>query len=89
VSVVSPGLVKVEARRKVIQHLEGGIVSEIGKPPQEIFAEFEGQVHLNPRQLAGDVKAVVSEVDQAALLARLADIVTDGADEILMRKRLA
>ena len=28
-AVVAPGQVKVEARRKVIQHLEGGIVSEI------------------------------------------------------------
>ena len=32
------------------------LVNILGKPPQEIFAEFEGQVHLNPRQLAGDVK---------------------------------
>ncbi|WP_295888950.1 biotin/lipoyl-binding protein [uncultured Thiohalocapsa sp.] len=28
-AVVTPGQVKVEARRKVVQHLEGGIVSEI------------------------------------------------------------
>ncbi len=28
----------------------------LGKPPQEIFDEFEGRVHLNWRELAGDVK---------------------------------
>jgi len=32
------------------------LVNILGKSPQEIFAEFEGQVVLNPRQLAGDVK---------------------------------
>ncbi|KAA6187678.1 2-oxoglutarate dehydrogenase E1 component [Thiohalocapsa marina] len=32
------------------------LVNILGKPPQEIFAEFEGKVPLNPRQLAGDVK---------------------------------
>jgi 2-oxoglutarate dehydrogenase E1 component len=28
----------------------------LGKPPQEIFAEFEGRAHVTGRQLAGDVK---------------------------------
>jgi 2-oxoglutarate dehydrogenase E1 component len=28
----------------------------LGKPPQDIFDEFEGRVHLNWRQQAGDVK---------------------------------
>ncbi|TVQ87987.1 MAG: 2-oxoglutarate dehydrogenase E1 component [Chromatiaceae bacterium] len=32
------------------------LVNVLGKAPQEIFAEFEGRVTLNPRQLAGDVK---------------------------------
>jgi len=32
------------------------LVNILGKAPQEIFAEFEGHVVLNPRQLAGDVK---------------------------------
>ncbi len=32
------------------------LVNILGKPPQEIFAEFEGEVRLSPRQLAGDVK---------------------------------
>ncbi len=32
------------------------LVNVLGKPPQEIFAEFEGKAPLNPRQLAGDVK---------------------------------
>ncbi|MFP4280014.1 MAG: 2-oxoglutarate dehydrogenase E1 component [Halochromatium sp.] len=32
------------------------LVNILGKPPQEIFAEFEGKIHLSPRQLAGDVK---------------------------------
>ncbi|MCF7989022.1 MAG: 2-oxoglutarate dehydrogenase E1 component [Thiohalocapsa sp.] len=32
------------------------LVNMMGKAPQEIFAEFEGKVPLNPRQLAGDVK---------------------------------
>jgi 2-oxoglutarate dehydrogenase E1 component len=32
------------------------LVNILGKAPQEIFAEFEGKVPLNPRQLAGDVK---------------------------------
>ncbi len=32
------------------------LVNTLGKPPQEIFAEFEGKVRLSPRQLAGDVK---------------------------------
>jgi 2-oxoglutarate dehydrogenase E1 component len=32
------------------------LVNVLGKPPQEIFAEFEGKVPLNPNQLAGDVK---------------------------------
>jgi 2-oxoglutarate dehydrogenase E1 component len=32
------------------------LVNILGKPPQEIFAEFEGKAPLNPRQLAGDVK---------------------------------
>jgi 2-oxoglutarate dehydrogenase E1 component len=32
------------------------LVNILGKAPQEIFAEFEGQVPLNPRQMAGDVK---------------------------------
>jgi 2-oxoglutarate dehydrogenase E1 component len=32
------------------------LVNILGKPPQEIFAEFEGKAPMNPRQLAGDVK---------------------------------
>ena len=32
------------------------LVNILGKPPQEIFAEFEGKLPLNPGQLAGDVK---------------------------------
>ncbi len=28
----------------------------LGKPPQEIFDEFEGRVEVNPERLAGDVK---------------------------------
>jgi 2-oxoglutarate dehydrogenase E1 component len=32
------------------------LVNILGKPPQEIFAEFEGQAPMNPRQMAGDVK---------------------------------
>ena len=32
------------------------LVNIFGKPPQEIFDEFEGRVHLNARQQAGDVK---------------------------------
>jgi 2-oxoglutarate dehydrogenase E1 component len=32
------------------------LVNILGKPPQEIFAEFEGQVPMHPRKLAGDVK---------------------------------
>lgn len=32
------------------------LTNVLGKPPQEIFDEFEGRVEVNPERLAGDVK---------------------------------
>ncbi|MGB5830850.1 MAG: 2-oxoglutarate dehydrogenase E1 component [Thiohalocapsa sp.] len=51
------------------------LVNILGKPPQEIFAEFEGKVPLNPRQLSGDVKyhmGFSSDVDSPGGIVHLA-----------------
>lgn len=81
-AVVSSGTVSVESSRKVIQHLEGGIISEIVAREGDIVEVGAVLIRLDPTQALGnylvlDARHTVLKATEARLLAE-----STGADEI-------
>ncbi len=78
IAVVAPGTVSVESDRKTIQHLEGGIVSQIlGKEAQTVEAG-DALVVLDPLQSQGNV--AVLEGRQAFYAASQARLLAESID---------
>jgi membrane fusion protein, epimerase transport system len=82
-AVVSPGLVKVEARRKVIQHLEGGIVSEILVRDGQLVDAGEILVKLSDIEPKAQLRIVRLQLLAGLALGARLKAERDGADEIL------
>lgn len=76
--VVAQGVVSVESSRKTIQHLEGGIVSEIMVQEGDRVVEGQELVALQPTQALGNVAVLRNR--QAFLLATEARLVAESLD---------
>ena len=80
--VVAQGVIMVEDNRKVVQHFEGGMVSEILVREGQSVAEGEQLVKLSPLQASSSVETVRTQLDSAlALEASLASEL-DGRDRV-------
>ncbi len=81
-AVIATGTVKVFSNRKKVQHLEGGIVSEILVSDGDQVDQGEVLVRLDATRAIADRRRVQTQYDQArAAVARLI-AERDGADEI-------
>ena len=61
-AAVAPGVVKVDSYRKTLQHLEGGIVSEILVHEGDAVAQGQPLVRLDDADAEADLKAVGGQI---------------------------
>ena len=66
--VVAQGVVMIEDSRKVVQHLEGGMVSEISVREGQSVVEGQLLVNLSPLQASSGLETVRSQLDGALAL---------------------
>ena len=66
--VVAQGIIMIEDNRKVVQHFEGGMVSEILVREGQSVAEGELLVRLSPLQAGSSVDMVRTQLDSALAL---------------------
>ncbi len=93
-AVVAPGTISLDGNRKVVQHLEGGIVEEILVAEAEIVEEGQPVLRLNSVEARSNLQVLsyrfdLSRISEARLLAErgLDDIIT--LPEDLQRDDLA
>ncbi len=67
-AVVAQGVVMVEDSRKVVQHLEGGIVQEVLVKEGQVVDEGELLVRLSPVQAGSNLDTVRNQLDGALAL---------------------
>lgn len=67
-AVVAQGVVMVEDSRKVVQHLEGGIVREVLVREGQVVKEGELLVRLSPVQAGSNLDTVRTQLDGALAL---------------------
>ncbi|MQW86403.1 HlyD family type I secretion periplasmic adaptor subunit [Sinorhizobium saheli] len=60
--IVAPGVVSIEGNRKTIQHLEGGIISEIVVKEGDIVNPGDVLVKLAPTQAAGNYRVLSTKL---------------------------
>jgi epimerase transport system membrane fusion protein len=87
-AVVAHGQVKVEARTKVIQHLEGGIVTEIDVKDGDLVAAGQLLVRLNDVEAKAQLRIVRLQYLAARALEARLKAERDGADAIAFPKEL-
>jgi HlyD family type I secretion membrane fusion protein len=80
--VVAQGIIMVEDNRKVVQHFEGGMVSEILVREGQSVAEGEQLVRLAPLQAGSSVEMVRSQLDSALALEASLAAELDGRDSV-------
>jgi HlyD family type I secretion membrane fusion protein len=66
--VVAQGIVMIEDSRKVVQHFEGGIVSEILVKEGQLVAEGELVAKLSPVQAGSNLDTIRNQLDSALAL---------------------
>lgn len=66
--VVAQGIVMIEDSRKVVQHFEGGIVSQILVKEGQLVAEGELVAKLSPVQAGSNLDTVRNQLDSALAL---------------------
>ena len=76
-AVIAPGKVTVESNRKTVQHLEGGIVSEILVRPGDRVRPGQVLLRLDDTIDRANQKAVMSQLDE--LMARRARLLAESA----------
>lgn len=81
-AIVAPGQVKVEARRKVVQHLEGGIVAEIGVEDGDRVEAGTLLMRLSDVSPAAQLRIVRLQLYSAQALAARLEAERDGAEKI-------
>jgi HlyD family type I secretion membrane fusion protein len=74
-AAIAPGQIEVESRRKVIQHLEGGIIKEILVKEAEWVQEGQVLFRLEPIQARASVDMLRKQLD--AVLAREARLLAE------------
>jgi HlyD family type I secretion membrane fusion protein len=77
-AVVAPGVVAVESKRRVIQHLEGGIVAEIAAHDGQLVKEGDLLLRIDDTQSGArrsqlDARRIAAGVERARLEAELAE----------------
>ncbi|MCC0035247.1 MAG: HlyD family type I secretion periplasmic adaptor subunit [Hoeflea sp.] len=87
-AVVAGGIVSVETNRKTIQHLEGGIISQIKVREGDVVEAGEELIELEPTQALGNFTVVktrlrVLQATEARLIAESTD-----ADEVVFPEAL-
>ena len=80
--VVAQGIIMVEDNRKVVQHFEGGMVSEILVREGQSVAEGEQLVRLSPLQAGSGVEMVRTQLDSALALEASLSSELDGRDHV-------
>src|SRR6266481_999870 len=90
--VVAQGVVMIEDNRKVVQHLEGGIVNEILVKEGQAVTEGQVLLRLSPVQAGSNLDTIRGQLDselalEASLTAELArrDVV-EFPEELLARQ---
>lgn len=82
-AVVAPGTISLESNRKVVQHFEGGLVSEILVEEADVVEQGDVLLRLNNIQAQSDLDVLEFRIDLARIIeARLA-AERDLADEVL------
>jgi HlyD family secretion protein/epimerase transport system membrane fusion protein len=81
-AVVAPGTIVVESNRKIIQHLEGGIVTEILVDEGDRVDAGDVLLRLDPTQPAASRSVVRRQLDEALVLSARLDAEYSGADMI-------
>jgi HlyD family type I secretion membrane fusion protein len=66
--VVAQGVVMIEDNRKVVQHLEGGMVNEISVKEGQFVVEGQLLLKLSPLQASSNLDTVRSQLDSALAL---------------------
>jgi HlyD family secretion protein len=80
--VVAQGVIMVEDNRKVVQHFEGGMVSEILVREGQSVAEGEQLVRLSPLQAGSGLETVRNQLDGALALEASLAAELDGRDSV-------
>jgi HlyD family secretion protein len=88
-AVVAPGTVQVEAARKKVQHLEGGIVKEVRVRDGDAVAEGDVLIRLDDTAVGANLRLVQGQSAELAIrrLRLLAE--RDGADEFVLPQAIA
>lgn len=86
--VVAQGVIMVEDNRKVVQHFEGGMVSEILVREGQSVTEGELLVKLSPLQAGSSLETVRSQLDGALALEASLAAELDGRDSIAFPQEL-
>lgn len=86
--VVAQGVIMVEDNRKVVQHFEGGMVSEILVREGQSVAEGEQLVRLSPLQAGSSLETVRNQLDGALALEASLAAELDGRDSVAFPSEL-
>jgi HlyD family secretion protein len=86
--VVAQGVIMVEDNRKVVQHFEGGMVSEILVREGQSVAEGEQLVRLSPLQAGSSLETVRNQLDGALALEASLAAELDGRDSVAFPREL-
>jgi HlyD family type I secretion membrane fusion protein len=88
-AVVAQGTVQVEASRKKVQHLEGGIVKEIRVREGDTVAEGDVLIRLDDTTLGANLRLVQGQSAELAVRRYRLLAERDGAEEIILPQAVA
>jgi HlyD family secretion protein len=83
-AVVAPGTVQVEASRKKVQHLEGGIVKEIRVRDGDAVVEGDVLIRLDDRAVGANLRLMQGQSAELAIKHYRLVAERDGADEFVL-----
>jgi HlyD family secretion protein len=82
-AVVAPGTISLESNRKVVQHFEGGLVSEILVEEADVVKEGDVLLRLNNIQARSDLDVLEFRIDLARIMEARLVAERDLADEVI------
>jgi HlyD family secretion protein len=88
-AVVAAGTVQVEAARKKVQHLEGGIVKEIRVRDGDAVAEGDVLIRLDDTAVGANLRLVQGQSAELAIRRYRLLAERDGADEFVLPRAIA
>jgi HlyD family secretion protein len=86
--VVAQGVIMVEDNRKVVQHFEGGMVSEVLVREGQSVEEGQHLVRLSPLQAGSSLETVRNQLDGALALEASLAAELDGRDSVEFPREL-